>query len=155
MISLKNRNQGFTIIELLIVIVVIGILAGLVLNSFSGVQARARDADRKSDISAVARQLEVFHGDNGAYPTLANLQDVADGGWVKTNLEGLDVDALTAPNGNIIAAAAAEGSGDYAYIPLPAGCLGVDDATPCTSFTLSADLERSTPDPFTQNSLNN
>ena len=40
--NIKRKDRGFTIVELLIVIVVIGILAALVLNSFRGVQERAQ-----------------------------------------------------------------------------------------------------------------
>ena len=58
MVSLKQRQSGFTIVELLIVIVIIGILATLVIVTFSGVQQKARDSERKTDINAIAGQLE-------------------------------------------------------------------------------------------------
>ena len=54
---LNPRASGFTIVELLIVIVVIGLLAALVLNTFSGVQARARDTTRKNDIAQIRKSL--------------------------------------------------------------------------------------------------
>jgi len=53
----KRRNQGFTIVELLIVIVVIGILAALVLNSFTGAQAQARDTKRRTDVLSIEKAL--------------------------------------------------------------------------------------------------
>ena len=46
MTSLKRTQSGFTIVELLIVIIVIGILAALVLVTFSGVQQKARNTER-------------------------------------------------------------------------------------------------------------
>jgi prepilin-type N-terminal cleavage/methylation domain-containing protein len=50
MISLKNKaSKGFTIVELLIVIVVIGILAALVVTTYNGIQQKARDTERKTD----------------------------------------------------------------------------------------------------------
>lgn len=143
MISLKKQDQGFTIVELLIVIVVIGILAALVLNSFQGVQARARDTERRTDINAVATQLEVFYNDNGGYPSVA---DVTTTAWVQDNLQGLDLEAMNDPRGFAMNAA----GGSYTYTPLPADC----DTGECTSFTLAADLERSTPDPYSKASLN-
>lgn len=148
MISLKKRDQGFTIIELLIVIVVIGILAALVLNSFSGVQARARDTERKSDINAIRSQLEVYYNDNGGYPSEADLvaQTNGDFTWAATNLPGFELEALVDPRGNVVNAA----GGTYTYEALPADC----DTGECDSFTLSADLESSTPDPYTKESLN-
>jgi prepilin-type N-terminal cleavage/methylation domain-containing protein len=53
MISLKKRNQGFTIVELLIVIVVIAILALLVITTYSGIQQKARNSKRSTDIQAI------------------------------------------------------------------------------------------------------
>jgi len=144
MISLKKRDQGFTIVELLIVIVVIGILAALVLNSFSGVQARARDTERRTDINAVATQLEVYYNDNGGYPSTTDLTDTT---WVTNNLKGLDAEALKDPKGIALNG----NGGTYTYTPLPANCA----TNACTSFTLSADLEKSTPDPYVKKSLNN
>ena len=69
-----RREQGFTIVELLIVIVVIGILAGLVLNTFNGIQSRARDTERRTDVNAIHAQVEAFHADNG-YSITAKVTD--------------------------------------------------------------------------------
>ena len=97
--SLKQKQQGFTIVELLIVIVVIGILALLVITTFTGIQQRARDTERQTDVKAIHGQLEAYYAQNGRYPTLANLQDVSSGGWVETNMKGLDVEAQQDPKG--------------------------------------------------------
>ncbi|HIA92074.1 TPA: type II secretion system protein [Candidatus Saccharibacteria bacterium] len=67
-VSSLRKQQGFTIIELLIVIVVIGILAGLVLNAFGNIQERARDTERQNDINALHTALELYYADNGYYP---------------------------------------------------------------------------------------
>lgn len=77
MVSLKQRQSGFTIVELLIVIVIIGILATLVIVTFSGVQQRARDSERKTDINAVAGQLEAFYANKGYYPPRVDFQTEA------------------------------------------------------------------------------
>ncbi len=136
----KNQLQrGFTVIELLIVIVVIGILAALVLNSFAGVQQRARDTERKTDISAVATHLEAYYNDAGAgkYPTLANLQDSS--GWVTTNLKGLDLAALSAPGQttNNITDTTTPTKDQYGYKPFNASNAACDNSTSnCVKFTL-------------------
>lgn len=70
-------RKGFTLIELLIVISIIGILASLVLASYSGAQAKARDGVRKSDLAQMKRALELVKADcaGGAwYPNIADTQ---------------------------------------------------------------------------------
>jgi type II secretion system protein G len=65
-------QRGFTIVELLIVIVVIGILAAIVIVAYNGVQQRARDVRRLSDIHAVYQALQLYYADNGSYPVTAS-----------------------------------------------------------------------------------
>ena len=64
----KNTLRGFTIVELLIVIVVIGILAAITLVAYGGISARAYNSQRRSDLAAVAKGLEMYFVDNGKYP---------------------------------------------------------------------------------------
>ena len=69
MLKLQLRIQaGFTIIELLIVIAIIGILATLVLTNFQGAQAKGRDTVRKNDINSLYQKLEEYYNENGSYP---------------------------------------------------------------------------------------
>lgn len=60
-------SKGFTIVELLIVIVVIGILAAIVIVAFNGVQSRAHDAAIRADLTNASKRLSLFHADNGRY----------------------------------------------------------------------------------------
>jgi len=63
------RIKGFTLIELLVVISIIGILASLVLASYSGAQKQTRDTQRKSDLSQYRNALESYAAVNdGKYP---------------------------------------------------------------------------------------
>jgi len=67
----KNKQalkQGFTIVELLIVIVVIGILAAISVIAYNGIQANARFSAYKSDIQSINRAIQLYHADNGVYP---------------------------------------------------------------------------------------
>lgn len=67
----RSPNRGFTIVELLIVIVVIGILAAIVIVAFNGVQNRANDTAIRSDLSNIAKKLEIYRtfDASGQYPT--------------------------------------------------------------------------------------
>lgn len=75
----NKRSNGFTIVELLIVIMVIGILVAITIVSFNGVQDRARTASLQSDITNASQSLEMSRASNGPdqYPadsTAANLK---------------------------------------------------------------------------------
>src|SRR5437762_539321 len=95
--TLKKNQQGFTIVELLIVIVIIAILAGLVYTTFSGIQQKARDTVRTANIKALHGAVEAYYAQNQSrYPTLANMNDAS---WRATNLRGLDSEAVNDPKG--------------------------------------------------------
>lgn len=66
---IDNKYQkGFTIVELLIVIVIIAILTLIVNIVYTGIQQRARDANIQSDLRNIASKLELFNIDYGRYP---------------------------------------------------------------------------------------
>lgn len=63
-----KSSRGFTIVELLIVIVVIGILAAIVIVAFNGVQSRAHDTAMRSDLASFAKKMGLYHAEYGSYP---------------------------------------------------------------------------------------
>lgn len=67
----KAGQAGFTLLEILVVIVIIGILAAIGLRSFLGSQAKSRDAKRKGEIAQLVSALEAFYLDQGEYPESA------------------------------------------------------------------------------------
>lgn len=76
-LSLKNFNKpklfgskpGFTIVELLVVIVVIGILAAITIVSYSGISQRAIVVSLQSDLSSSAKKLKMYQTIYSSYPT--------------------------------------------------------------------------------------
>lgn len=64
--------KGFTIVELLIVIVVIGVLAAIVIVAYNGIQESARRNVKISDMKSVQRLVEAYNAQNGAYPATTN-----------------------------------------------------------------------------------
>ena len=68
---MRKSSSGFTIVELLIVVVVIAILAAISLVAYNGIQQRARDAQMLSDLTNAAKKFEIYAVDNGAYPNSA------------------------------------------------------------------------------------
>jgi len=74
--SLKNnqsnkpqKRQGFTIVELLVVIVVIGILAAITIVSYTGISQKAITATLQSDLDGASRQLKLYQVEHSQYPT--------------------------------------------------------------------------------------
>jgi type II secretion system protein G len=64
----SKRPNGFTLIEILVVMVIIGILAVLGIGNFQSSQQKARDASRKSDLRQITTALETYFNDYGQYP---------------------------------------------------------------------------------------
>jgi general secretion pathway protein G len=64
----RVRQQGFTLVELLLVLTILAILAGIVLPKLSGRTEQARVTAAKADIATFATALGAFEVDNGFYP---------------------------------------------------------------------------------------
>ena len=150
--TLHRKQQGFTIVELLIVIVVIGILAALVVTTFSGIQQKGRNTERQTDINAVHSQVEAYYAQNGRYPTLTDMNTAT---FRSANLKGLDEAAIKDPKWTTGASCVASGavtfsataaSNCYSYaVFADDGTTACDNsATECQKYTLTATNEPNT-----------
>lgn len=66
---MRKTKSGFTIVELLIVIVVIGVLAAITVVAYNGIQTRAENTKTVSSITAYVKGLSLYAADKGVYPT--------------------------------------------------------------------------------------
>jgi prepilin-type N-terminal cleavage/methylation domain-containing protein len=161
MISLKQRKeQGFTIVELLIVIVVIGILAGLVITTYNGIQQKARNTERTTDLKTFQSQLEAYYANNGAYPGPDSLgtTSATNVTFIKASMKGMDSETLRDPKGTAadysLITTATSTSTKYGYAPTnDAGTACTTAASDCTKYVLTAAQEGSSTI-TTLNSLN-
>ena len=67
----KTKPYGFTLIELMVVLVILGVLAALVVPSIVGRTDDARITAARTDIAALMQALKLYRLDNGSYPTAA------------------------------------------------------------------------------------
>ena len=70
-IKLRQKDHGFTIVELLVVIVVIAILAAITIVSYAGITARANTSASQAAANAFLQKAEAYNADQGVYPPLA------------------------------------------------------------------------------------
>lgn len=78
----RRLSQGFTLVELLVVLGIISIMATLMIGNFNASRQRANDAQRKADMKAVQTALRLYYNDYGQYPaSLGNqIQGCGTGG---------------------------------------------------------------------------
>lgn len=156
----KRKQQGFTVIELIVVLVIIGILASLIVFSYNGVRSRDRDALRQADIDTLQSQLEIFYAENSRYPTLSQLNNSE---WLTENMPDLNPETIKDPSWTDTAGCTGQNgqailvesptTNCYAYSPTSAdGEACNSKKTPCAHYTLTATLE--TEEEYIKTSLN-
>lgn len=116
--NIIKKQGGFTLLELLIVIVIIGILALLIIPNITSAPKKARDTQRKTDLRAVQKGLEEYFVSNNNYPAAGTWQGDLTGG--------------TPPIMKAIPSDPKGAATPYVYTP---------SGTPATSYKLEACLE--------------
>jgi len=71
------NKKGFTLIELIMTMAVLGAMSVIGFVIFTGAQEKARDAKKKSDITAIKTALEIYYDDNGSYPAASGDAEAA------------------------------------------------------------------------------
>ena len=114
-------KKGFTIVELLVVIVVIGILAAITVVSYSGVTSKARTAQAQSNANSVRQVADIYYTDNGYYPaTLAAFASGSTTTKLPSSISVISDGTLDATNGQTSVSWA---------------CVSTSTSTPCSSPT--------------------
>lgn len=159
--SRSHQQRGFTIVELLIVIVVIGILAAITIVSYNGVASRAQDTQRASDLESIKEALEIykFQDENNSYPE-RHIPNGALSSWEASSREpageflkplvdkgimkSVPVDPINNALGTVISTEWAGGRFSYVYYYYAAGSGGCDTARG-RFYVLAALNSKSTP----------
>lgn len=88
MLIRTRQQKGFTIVELLIVIVVIAILAAITIVAYNGIQQRARDTKRKDDVAEVAKLVQMYNIDKGVMGAGSGCGNGNGAGWLNYTYAG-------------------------------------------------------------------
>lgn len=122
----RVRVTGFTIVELILVLVIIAILTTMTLVVFRGVQDRARDAVRVQDATMIVRALQTYNARNGNYPNeqSSNWEEsyAYPTTFIATLVNSNTVNAVPVDKVNTLA------GGYYRYYRYPAGDFGCSAA---------------------------
>ncbi|MCX6728718.1 MAG: prepilin-type N-terminal cleavage/methylation domain-containing protein [Candidatus Saccharibacteria bacterium] len=117
----KIAARGYTVIELVVVVAIIGVLAAITIVGYSSVQQGARNTQRSTGLVAVSESLEKYYIKNGEYPSCAAIVSPQTPTQVVANtLVGLDPTDLTSPtdaaNTNSLTCADPTTPAQYGYV---------------------------------------
>ena len=129
-------HRGFTIVELLIVVVVIAILAAITIVAYSGITANAKESALKADLNTTAKKAGIAQAETGSYPSSkpAGLPDSIQ--YTQTN-SGQGFCATTSKDGKAfhITESGSIQTGDCPYIP-PAGSMQAFTSSQCSALAV-------------------
>lgn len=150
---ISDSRAGFTMIELLIVIVILALLVVIGLGSFMSSQRKSRDSGRKTDLQNIARSLELYYNDKGAYPIYTGKDGILGQDWGEAFVDPGNPSTLymnllpTDPGGGVYYYTSIDGSQFQLYALLENendGDLNKDGVniqvytgTDCTAFTIT------------------
>lgn len=112
-----TKSRGFTIVELLIVIVIIAILAAITIVAYNGITNRAKSSKAQATASNIVKKLEAYNAEIGNYPATFSLLTGAASSTTYAVVAGTDVTFVT----TALSAPSDEKSVNYSSCATPTG----------------------------------
>lgn len=81
--NIRTNNRGFTLVELLIVIVILGILSSVVISRFTGATKDAKETSLKANLSGLRSQIEIYRARSASDSYPLNLQALVDESYIR------------------------------------------------------------------------
>jgi len=137
MMQQYKKISGFTLVELVIVIVVIGILSTLALLGFNNIQSDSRDQKRNSSVTVLSEAFEKYYDSHGEYPSCPAVTDTPVN--VKATL-GVNTDVLKAPksssDNSIVCADITPSTSNDVFAYIGDGSATCISGTSCLEYTI-------------------
>lgn len=112
---IKNR-KGFTLVELVVVIAIIGILAGIAVPRFLDATASARGAKIVADMRTIQSAEMIYYAKNAKYPTAqADFADLVQGGWPEPPKGKFIIAKVLASGGGTTEGVIPDSAGKFVY----------------------------------------
>lgn len=136
---MRKNTSGFTIVELLIVIVVIGILAAITVVAYNGVSIRAIESEKASKFSTIRKSLENYKTLNGAYPGVGQIGGSTGAALLGLTLKDVEPTNANTPGNGIEGGGAGSSDRHIKYMSWdnPDGSGFTCNTAPCGSYLLS------------------
>ena len=90
-LNIFKKEKGFTLVELLVVIVVLVVLTGIGIPSYVLINNKARETAAEAEINNIAKALEIYITDNHTYPAEGVFPDRLRTSGIMTNISGNDI----------------------------------------------------------------
>jgi len=141
--AIQNKQAGFTVVEMLILIIIAGILAGVVSTTFNSIQSGRHNRERKNEIKLIQKSLENYYAQHEKYPSLESINDAS---WFARNIKNLSLKEITDPQSTSAKFASTSTKQAYSYeVKSSSGEACNNASSDCATYVLTANLQGESP----------